>query len=49
MTPRYSVWYGLLLSLAIAVAAYQLHQLPVAPFSIGEPARHPIDAMLTTA
>ena len=46
MTSRYSVWYGLLLSLAIAVAAYQLHQLPVAPFSIGEPARHPIDAML---
>ena len=46
MSARYSVWYGLLLSLAIAVAAYQLHQLPVAPFSIGEPARHPIDAML---
>jgi uncharacterized integral membrane protein (TIGR00698 family) len=43
---RFSVWYGLALSLAIAVAAYQLHQLPVAPFSIGDPARHPIDAML---
>jgi uncharacterized integral membrane protein (TIGR00698 family) len=46
VSARYSVWYGLVLSLAIAVAAYQLHQLPVAPFSIGEPARHPIDAML---
>jgi uncharacterized integral membrane protein (TIGR00698 family) len=46
VSARYSVWYGLLLSLAIAVAAYQIHQLPVAPFSIGEPARHPIDAML---
>jgi uncharacterized integral membrane protein (TIGR00698 family) len=37
---------GLLLTLAIALAAYRLHVLPVAPFSIGDPARHPIDAML---
>ncbi|HWU89422.1 MAG TPA: putative sulfate exporter family transporter [Kofleriaceae bacterium] len=37
---------GLGLALAISIAAYQVHQLPVAPFSIGEPARHPIDAML---
>lgn len=37
---------GLGLATAIAAAAYQLHQLPAAPFSIGEPARHPIDAML---
>jgi uncharacterized integral membrane protein (TIGR00698 family) len=35
-----------LLALAIAIAAYELHALPIAPFSIGEPARHPIDAML---
>ena len=37
---------GLALTLAIAIAAYQLQTLPVPPFSIGEPARHPIDAML---
>ncbi|HEY0481653.1 MAG TPA: putative sulfate exporter family transporter [Kofleriaceae bacterium] len=37
---------GLALALAIAIAAYQLQTLPVPPFSIGEPARHPIDAML---
>lgn len=37
---------GLALTLAIALAAYQLETLPVPPFSIGEPARHPIDAML---
>ena len=46
MSPRYSVWYGLALALAIAIAAYQLYQAPFAPFSIGDPARHPIDAML---
>jgi uncharacterized integral membrane protein (TIGR00698 family) len=43
---RYSVLYGLLLSLAIAIVSYQLYTAPVAPFSIGDPARHPIDAML---
>jgi uncharacterized integral membrane protein (TIGR00698 family) len=43
---RYSVLYGLICSLAIAVAAYQLYTAPFAPFSIGDPARHPIDAML---
>jgi uncharacterized integral membrane protein (TIGR00698 family) len=37
---------GLALTFAIAVAAYQLHTAPVPPFSIGDPARHPIDAML---
>lgn len=37
---------GLALSFAIAVAAYEVHQLPFAPFSLGDPARHPIDAML---
>ncbi|MBA3819182.1 MAG: putative sulfate exporter family transporter [Deltaproteobacteria bacterium] len=40
------IFFGLVLTTAIAVVAYQLHQLPVAPFSIGTPARHPIDAML---
>jgi uncharacterized integral membrane protein (TIGR00698 family) len=43
---RYSVFYGLSLSLAIAIASYQLYRAPFAPFSIGDPARHPIDAML---
>ena len=43
---RYSVGYGLALAFAIAVVSYQLHQLPIVPFSIGTPARHPIDAML---
>jgi uncharacterized integral membrane protein (TIGR00698 family) len=43
---RYSVVYGLLLSLAIAIAAYQLYTAPIVPFSIGDPVRHPIDAML---
>ena len=37
---------GLALVTAIAIGAYQLQTLPVPPFSIGEPARHPIDAML---
>ncbi len=43
---RPSVLFGLALTLAIAVAAQELHQLPAPPFSIGDPARHPIDAML---
>jgi uncharacterized integral membrane protein (TIGR00698 family) len=43
---RYSVLYGLLLSLAIAIVSYQLYVAPIPPFSIGDPARHPIDAML---
>jgi len=43
---RYSVLYGLLLSLVIAIVSYQLYTAPFPPFSIGEPARHPIDAML---
>ncbi|HEY5920073.1 MAG TPA: putative sulfate exporter family transporter [Kofleriaceae bacterium] len=46
MAPRYSVLYGLLLSLVIAIAAYQIYKAPFPPFSIGDPARHPIDAML---
>jgi len=37
---------GVALAAAIAIAAYELHDVPVPPFSIGEPARHPIDAML---
>jgi uncharacterized integral membrane protein (TIGR00698 family) len=37
---------GLGLTLAIALVAYQLEKLPIPPFSIGAPARHPIDAML---
>ena len=37
---------GLALATAIAIIAYQLHQVPIPPFSIGTPARHPIDAML---
>ncbi len=43
---RPSIVLGLVLATAIAIVAYQLHQLPVPPFSIGTPARHPIDAML---
>lgn len=46
MSARGAILPGLGLSLAIAIAAYELHQLPVAPFSVGDPARHPIDAML---
>lgn len=46
MTRRGTTLPGLALTFALAVAAYLLHQAPVAPFSIGEPARHPIDAML---
>ena len=41
-----STFLGLALTFAIAVAAYQLTTLPVPPFSIGDPARHPIDPML---
>ena len=37
---------GLALTFAIAVAAHELTTLPVPPFSIGDPARHPIDPML---
>lgn len=37
---------GVALALAIAIAAYELHDVPLPPFSIGAPARHPIDAML---
>jgi uncharacterized integral membrane protein (TIGR00698 family) len=43
---RLSTLPGLALALALALAAYELHTLPVPPFSIGDPARHPIDAML---
>ena len=43
---RSSAVPGLALALLIAVAAQLLHDLPVPPFSIGDPARHPIDAML---
>ena len=46
MAARYSVVYGLALSLAIAIVSYELYTAPIPPFSIGEPARHPIDAML---
>lgn len=46
MSSRYSILYGLLLSLAIAIVSYQLYTAPFVPFSIGEPARHPIDQML---
>ena len=46
MTRGRSTFLGLALTFAIAVAAYQLHAAPVPPFSIGDPARHPIDAML---
>jgi uncharacterized integral membrane protein (TIGR00698 family) len=41
-----SVIPGLALVTAIAVLALRIHELPFAPFSIGDPARHPIDAML---
>ena len=46
MAPRPSIWPGLFLCTAIGLAAQELSQLPFAPFSIGEPVRHPIDAML---
>ncbi len=46
MSSRYSILYGLLLSLAIAIVSYQLYTAPFVPFSIGEPAKHPIDTML---
>jgi len=43
---RFSVLPGVALTFAIALAAEQLHRLAVPPFSIGDPASHPIDAML---
>ena len=43
---RSSTIPGLALTLVLAVAAQVIFQLPVPPFSIGDPARHPIDAML---
>lgn len=46
VAPRPSIWPGLLLCLAIGAAATELYTLPFAPFSIGDPVRHPIDAML---
>ncbi len=46
MTRRVSTLLGLALTVAIAIAAYQLHQAPIPPFSIGDGSRHPIDAML---
>jgi uncharacterized integral membrane protein (TIGR00698 family) len=46
VSARTSAWPGLGLTLVIAILAQLLHQLPVPPFSIGQPARHPIDAML---
>lgn len=46
MSTRNSALPGVALALAIAIAAYALHDVPLPPFSIGAPARHPIDAML---
>jgi len=46
MAARPSIWPGLLLCLAIGAAAQELYTLPFPPFSIGDPVRHPIDAML---
>jgi uncharacterized integral membrane protein (TIGR00698 family) len=43
---RLSLLPGVGFALALAVLANEIHQLPVPPFSIGTPARHPIDAML---
>lgn len=37
---------GLLLATLLAIAAYLIQTLPVPPFSIGDPVRHPVDAML---
>lgn len=37
---------GVAVATVIAIVAYELHALPVPPFSIGDPVRHPIDAML---
>ena len=39
-----SILPGLALTTAIAIAAFQLHKLPFAPFTVG--GRHPIDALL---
>ena len=46
MSTRASALPGVALALAIAIIAYELHDVPLPPFSIGAPARHPIDAML---
>jgi len=46
VSTRSSAWPGLLLTAAIAWLALEIQTLPFAPFSIGEPVRHPIDAML---
>lgn len=46
MSAARSLVLGLALTTAIAIGAYELHQAPLPPFSIGTPARHPIDAML---
>ncbi len=46
MSWKSSVWPGLALTFGVAFAAYELQELPFPPFSIGDPARHPIDAML---
>src|SRR5688500_10533698 len=43
---RASIWPGLLVVFAIALLAGEIHTLPFAPFSIGDPARHPIATML---
>jgi uncharacterized integral membrane protein (TIGR00698 family) len=43
---RLSILPGLVFIVSLGVLANELHQLPVPPFSIGTPARHPIDAML---
>jgi uncharacterized integral membrane protein (TIGR00698 family) len=43
---RTAIWPGLVLAAVLALAATEIHRLPFPPFSIGDPARHPIDAML---
>lgn len=45
-TARSIVLPGLALTFAIALVAQRIHELPFAPFSIGDPTRHPIDTML---
>ena len=46
MASRSSIWPGLIVAFCIAWVAGDIHTLSFAPFSIGAPARHPIDAML---
>lgn len=45
-----SIWFrrfpGLLLTLGIALLAFQIHKLPFAPFTIDSPKPHPIDTIL---